>query len=36
VQPTYLDEVAELKRWMRARIDWMDSKILNDPGFLNL
>lgn len=35
VQPTYLDEVAELKRWMRARIDWMDSKILNDPGFLN-
>lgn len=34
VQPTYHDEVVELKRWMRARIDWIDSKILNDPGFL--
>jgi hypothetical protein len=35
VQPTYLDEVAELKRWIRTRIDWMDSRILNDPEFLN-
>ena len=35
VQPTYLAEVTELQRWMRARINWMDDEILDNPGFLN-
>lgn len=29
VQSTHLDEVAELKRWINTRIDWMDKTLLS-------
>jgi hypothetical protein len=28
------EEVVELKRWFPARIDWLDSKVLNHPRFV--
>jgi hypothetical protein len=33
VKPTYAEEVAELKRFIRTRIEWMDAKVV-EPNFV--